>query len=244
MAGFDTFSECVLKRAKKIIDRAACFVWFRLKVSKQPSSITEMANDFAAAGLARPNVTKLREAIRKDRRFVKSKSSNAWRLSADMLESVEGEFDLRYCLGVKSLPKSSGTSYVDTDRLGQIKALKSSDFDFARLVEMLAELNVTFERGNYIAVIALLRAVIDHVPPIFSCKSFGEVANNYSGPRSFKKAAKDLENTSRNIADSYLHIQIRRTESLPTKTQVDFSNSLDTILSEVVRLIEDNQMLP
>ena len=45
-----------------------------------------------------------------------------------------------------------------------------------------------------------------------------------------------LEGASRKIADSFLHVQIRKTEELPTKTQVDFRTSLDMLLQEVVRI--------
>jgi hypothetical protein len=76
---------------------------------------------------------------------------------------------------------------------------------------------------------------LDHVPPIFGCKSFAEVSNNYSGGKSFKESMKRLEDSSRKIADSYLHTQIRKSESLPNPTQVDFSNDLDVLLAEIAR---------
>jgi len=241
MSEFDTFSQCILKHTRKIIDRAACFVWFRFKLTGQPSSISEIADDFAKAGLARPNVTTLKRNIRKDRRFVKSGNTNKWRLRNDKMKSIEETFNLQSCLGQKVILKSKSDSYVDKGRLDEIKALKSSEFDFSRLIKMLNELNSAFDNNNYISVIALLRAVIDHVPPLFGHKSFKEVANNYSGSRSFKRATKNLEIFSRDIADSYLHTQIRQAESLPTKTQVDFTNVLDTLLSEIVRLIKEKE---
>lgn len=84
----------------------------------------------------------------------------------------------------------------------------------------------------------LVRAVLDHVPPIFGCKRFSEVANNYSGAKSFKEAMGHLETTSRKVADSFLHIQIRKSEALPTRTQVDFRNALDMLLQEIVRVLK------
>ena len=81
----------------------------------------------------------------------------------------------------------------------------------------------------------LTRAIIDHVPPIFGCKSFAEVTNNYGGTKSFKEAMANLETSSRKIADHYLHGQIRKSESLPNVTQIDFSNNIDLLLGEIDR---------
>jgi hypothetical protein len=44
-----------------------------------------------------------------------------------------------------------------------------------------------------------------------------------------------LEQSSRNSADQHLHCQIRKAETIPNATQVNFSNDLDVLLSEIVR---------
>jgi hypothetical protein len=82
-----------------------------------------------------------------------------------------------------SIPEA--TPFVDTARLDQVRALRPLQFDLARLVRLCEELNLSYANGAFMAVAALTRAVIDHVPPIFNCKSFGEVANNYSGQSRF-----------------------------------------------------------
>jgi hypothetical protein len=83
----------------------------------------------------------------------------------------------------------------------------------------------------------LTRAILDHVPPIFGSTKFGEVANNYAGAKSFKESMLNLENSSRKISDQYLHVQVRTKETLPTVRQVDFSNDLDVLLAEIVRIL-------
>jgi hypothetical protein len=47
-----------------------------------------------------------------------------------------------------------------------------------------------------------------------------------------------LGTSARKIADQHLHVQIRRSEVVPTIVQVDFSNDLDVLLSEIVRLMK------
>lgn len=81
----------------------------------------------------------------------------------------------------------------------------------------------------------ITRAILDHIPPIFEKKDFKEVANQY-GSKSFKGNAQHLENSLRNIADYYLHIPIRKKEVLPNKNQINFSNDLDVILAEIIRI--------
>lgn len=91
----------------------------------------------------------------------------------------------------------------------------------------------------YLAVASLTRALIDHVPPVFGVGSFAEVANNYSGgSKSFKDLMGYLNNSARKIGDAHLHTQLRSKENLPTKTQVNFSNSLDMLLSEIIRICQ------
>lgn len=132
----------------------------------------------------------------------------------------------------------SSEPYVHPDRIAQLKACKSPTFDLRKLVALCEELNAANKSHLVLAVGMLVRAVLDHVPPIFACKSFSEVANNYSGAKSFKEAMGHLETTSRKIADSFLHIQIRKSEALPTRTQVDFRNALDMLFQEIVRVLK------
>ncbi|MFA0812655.1 hypothetical protein [Microbulbifer epialgicus] len=76
----------------------------------------------------------------------------------------------------------------------------------------------------------------DHVPPIFGCRAFSEVANNYRGTRSFGESMKALDIQIRKITDSYLHTQIRKKEVVPVEQQVVARSSLDLLLSEIIRV--------
>jgi|WetSurSiteA1Bulk_404760.scaffolds.fasta_scaffold20510_1 hypothetical protein len=128
--------------------------------------------------------------------------------------------------------------YVDKSRIQELKAISTTKFDLSKLIRILEEMNICNQKQCYISLITLTRALLDHVPPIFSCKNFSEVSNNYAGIKSFKDSMIHLENSSRKIADQHLHSQIRQTESLPNKTQVNFSNDIDVLLSEIVRVLK------
>lgn len=129
-------------------------------------------------------------------------------------------------------------AYVNPARIKELKSIPKGNFDLAKLIRFCEELNICFAHECFLAMIVLTRAIIDHVPPVFGCKRFAEVSSNYTGGKSFKDSMKNLEDSSRNIADSYLHGQIRKAESLPNSTQVDFSNDLDLLLAEIARILK------
>jgi len=128
---------------------------------------------------------------------------------------------------------------VDPARIQALQNASHPDFDLSKLVRLCQEMNLAFATESYLAMAMLTRAIIDHIPPIFGMKSFGDVANHYATAASVKKEFKNLDTTSRNIADLYLHSHIRRKEVLPTITQVDVSNSLDLLLGEILVIIHD-----
>lgn len=137
---------------------------------------------------------------------------------------------------VRAAETSGNGPYVDPSRLDDIRSVSSSRWDFARLAQMCAELNAAYENQAYISVTMLVRAIIDHVPPIFGKTKFAEVANHHGG-RSFQASMKNLDVSIRKIGDAYLHEQIRSKETLPSAVQVDVRRELDVLLAEIVRLV-------
>ena len=128
--------------------------------------------------------------------------------------------------------------FVEPARMEEIQSLPKGQFDTTKLVQLLVELNRAYAGQSFLSCTFLLRSIIDHVPPIFGLKSFLEVSNNYAGGgRSFREAMQHLENASRKIADSLLHSQIRATENVPTKTQVEFRADIATLLGEIIRVL-------
>ena len=134
--------------------------------------------------------------------------------------------------------KSSDPTYVSPSRLAEVRALNSASWDVSRLVRLVEELNAAYANRSHMSVAMLVRAITDHLPPAFGCKTFAEVANNYAGAKSFRGSMQHLHGSMKNIADAHLHVQIRRSETLPNEAQVDFRADLDALLSEFVRLIQ------
>lgn len=81
----------------------------------------------------------------------------------------------------------------------------------------------------------IVRAIIDHIPPVFGKSNFAEVCGGY-GTKSFRDSMNNLDKSSRKIADAYLHTPIRAKEVLPNRTQVNFKHDLDVLLQEIERV--------
>ncbi|MGF7004538.1 hypothetical protein [Aminobacter sp. BE322] len=171
------------------------------------------------------------------RNFVGSQSYHSVEQAAGIVRSAAKA--LRRKLAAPNHPSSgtqAATPYVSLTRIDELRGIASTKWDLRRLVRLCEELNAAFSGGNFLSVAMILRAVADHVPPIFGAKSFGEYASSIVR-RSHKGSMEHLQGSLRHIADSVLHDQVRQKESLPTNSQVDFRQDLDVLLGEVVRTL-------
>ncbi len=149
---------------------------------------------------------------------------------------------VKYVLDVIALlqdKKAHNNIYINPSRIREIEEIRGNNkYDLSKLIEILKEINSSYQHQCLYSVIALTRILLDHIPPIFNCKNFDEVANNYPGGKSFKKSMRHLKDSCRNIADHHIHNQVRQSETLLNETQINFSNDLDVLLSEIVRLLK------
>jgi hypothetical protein len=141
----------------------------------------------------------------------------------------------------QALTVSPNHPFINEDRLQEIRDLssKQSKYDYRRLIKLCEELNSSYSNGNYYATAMLTRAIMDHVPPIFNCKNFQEVANNYATDNKSFKGAMDKLNIQRHISDSFLHQQIRKSETLPDAEEVNTSPPINHLLREIVRILNN-----
>jgi len=154
---------------------------------------------------------------------------------AKLFTNVTGSFIRRYSTGRSGEQGYTSPLYVNTARIDALRSKCNNSFDLRRVVKICDEINRTYADQCCLSTIFLVRSLLDHIPPVFEKKSFAEVANNYGG-KSFKDTMLTLENSSRKIADLYLHTQIKAHETLPLEQQVNFSQALDLLLAEVIAL--------
>jgi hypothetical protein len=129
----------------------------------------------------------------------------------------------------------SNAAFLDPAIIAQLKSAEYS-FDLAKLTRFCEELNDTYRRGNYLSCLLLLRAVMNHVPPIFGAQTFAQVVAG-SG-KSIKAVLSRLEE-ARPIADLHTHILIRTREPLPTRHQVEpYKASFEILIHEILTKTE------
>lgn len=129
------------------------------------------------------------------------------------------------------------TAYVDKNTLLRLNKIESDNFDLSRLIALCNELDDNYSLENYHSCAMLLRAILDHIPPIFDKKDFKDVCAQYGGG-SFKDIMRPLNETAKKIGDDYLHTQISKKVLAVTKTQVSFEANLDRLLNEVAAILE------
>jgi len=134
---------------------------------------------------------------------------------------------------------NAAPTLVSRSRLNELRKIQNSLFDCTRLICLCEELNECAAGERVHAVIFLTRAILDHIPPIFGCDTFVQVASNYSGNgKSFRKSTERLEKQSRQVADRLLHMPIRDKESAPHLTEVCYPQEIESVLAEVCRILK------
>ena len=242
---FKTFASCVINNVDTIAQQAIAFLYFRTRFCGGKATLQELLSGFELVGLGRPLQFRLRDILTRDKR-TKRVARDTWMIPSNRFADVETELNLLDCLKsfesnrVQIYPrrKKKNGLFIDSQRIKELKTNTSRKYDLSRLIRMCEEINDNFSKKNYISVIVLVRTILNHVAPIFDFKSFTEVSNNYKCERSLKDTFQHLENSSRKIADGYLHIPIRDKEVLPTLTQVNFSQDTDSLLGEIVRILK------
>lgn len=125
-----------------------------------------------------------------------------------------------------------GDILVEPAVIEELKASAPARFDSIKIARLCEELNSSFAGSNYLACVLLLRALLNHVPPIFGQTSFSQVVAQSS--RSVKELLRPLEEIARDVADHHTHSLIRHKECLPTRSQIEpFKPNIEVLLQEV-----------
>lgn len=158
--------------------------------------------------------------------------SDAHKLKAELIPAVDA---LKHRLKDPHyvVKASKNAAFIDFVVLQELREIKAAQFDTSKLVRMCEELNDCYSRSNYISSILLLRAVINHVPPVFGKETFAQVVA-HSGS-SIKKIIDKLQDESRPIADLHTHILMRKKESCPSRNQIEpYKASFEVLIQEII----------
>lgn len=128
-------------------------------------------------------------------------------------------------------------AYIDKNTLSRLSRIENGEFDLSRLISFCNELNDNYSSENYYSCAMLLRAILDHIPPIFQRTNFADVCAQHGG-KSFKEIVRPLNETAKKIGDDYLHTQISKKVLATTENQVRFQANLDVLLNEIAAILE------
>jgi hypothetical protein len=104
----------------------------------------------------------------------------------------------------------SSPGYVDPQVSASLAArAEAAGLDHGKLTRLIAELNDNYSRGNAYAAHALLRAILDHIPPLLGCADFKAAASSYPWTRTDRSYARRLLDFKLQ-ADDALHRQISK----------------------------------
>jgi hypothetical protein len=130
------------------------------------------------------------------------------------------------------VPETKLPEYISKDAQKRlVEAAQKRNFNTKKLEQILMELNEAVARKNVQSSHVLIRALLDHIPPLFSYKSFDEVANNYSWSETNRKRVKLLSTFFRYDADDSLHRQISKKDS---SLDMELVSAIRTAVNAVV----------
>jgi hypothetical protein len=98
-------------------------------------------------------------------------------------------------------------AYISPRVFDQLRTAPKGRWNTTKLIALADELDACVQAGHVYASHAVLRALLDHVPPLFGQPSFSAVASNHSWGRTDKRYVGRL-NTFRDQGDDAL---MRRT---------------------------------
>lgn len=135
---------------------------------------------------------------------------------------------------------ASTKTYIKQELIDGFK-LKIGPFNYEKLVDLLASLNRNYAKGDARVSSMLIRAILDHIPPLLAKPNFDEVANNYPWTASNKKYMLGLFEF-KNEGDDVLHTQISDKKDYLEIENLPNSNRMNILLQEC--LINGGAKLP
>lgn len=136
-------------------------------------------------------------------------------------------------------PADTRPPYLDDDLLTQIETTApNTNWKVDKLLALCAELNDSYASNNPYACAALIRAILDHIPPVFGHRDFKQVAaqHTFTVQRTDKAHAQKLTGF-KDIADDALHRPISTNIPLITMNDIPEPTRLRAVLHELVTLM-------
>lgn len=125
------------------------------------------------------------------------------------------------------------SQYINQSIINDFKK-KTGPFNYAKLISFLVSLNYLHQEGSAETSAILIRAILDHIPPLFGFKSFDEIVNNYPWTPSHKEYMKRLLDF-KNEGDDMLHTQISNRRTHIQLNDLPAGIRINTLLEECLK---------
>ncbi|MFF0094834.1 hypothetical protein ACFYSF_33495 [Streptomyces canus] len=128
--------------------------------------------------------------------------------------------------------------YIDLALLNELeKAAQSTTWNLSRLIALCRELNHNYTADMPHAAAAMIRTILDHIPPVFNGhKDFKVVAAQHPFGKTDKAHAQELVRFKA-IADDALHRQIGKSNSTLTMDDLPAPIRVRAVLRELLTLL-------
>jgi hypothetical protein len=127
--------------------------------------------------------------------------------------------------------------YVAAAVIAELEAAAaSSAWDCTKFLQLIRELNDNYAAGNAYSTHAMLRAILDHMPPLFGYTDFKEVVSNYSWGQTDRKYMRRLLEF-KTQADDVLHRQIGRSRDLITIDDIPLAIAVKLLIPKCASLL-------
>ncbi|MFF5968440.1 hypothetical protein ACFY64_32890 [Streptomyces collinus] len=124
--------------------------------------------------------------------------------------------------------------YVNEDLIRELEAKQGqTQLSPDKLLQLMRELNACFRGGHAYACHALVRAIIDHVPPALGCQSFEQAASSYKWTKTDKKYVQRLLEFKVQ-ADDVMHRHMRPSRGVITMHDLPNSGYINALLRECI----------
>lgn len=128
-------------------------------------------------------------------------------------------------------------SYVSLGLISELEKLTNEKFDTTKILQFLIEINLNYQQQNIISTSLLLRAFINHIPPIFGKENFESFVNHLK--LSTKSILLPLQEQLRKIADYHTHMTISKKEFRPSILQIEpFKAGFELLIQEIIRELQ------
>lgn len=179
----------------------------------------------------------------------------------ELVEAADREYDERYSSGVFQVgsvsfgetvnqivsapvaeaevpptitPVSAPPLYVEANVRAELEAKRGkTTLNLDKLLQLLTELDESYAANHPYSCHALLRAVIDHVPPILGFQTFEQAASSYKWTKTDKKYMQRLLDFKAQ-ADDVMHRHISKRPDVITMHDVPYRAYLNALLAECV----------